>query len=100
MSDNPMVQLNHAVAVTMTRGSEAGLELLARLETDEVLGAHHRFYAVRAHLHEMTGNHLAAHADYATAAAKTASLPERTYLLEQRYHMTGVVKPAGLVHNE
>lgn len=83
MSDNPMVRLNYAVAVTMTRGSEAGLQLLARLGTDEVLRAHHRFYAVRAHLHEMAGNHLAAHADYQAAAEKTASLPERTYLLEQ-----------------
>ena len=87
MSDNPIVRLNHAVAVTMTRGSEAGLQLLAELETDEILRVHHRFYAVRAHLHEMAGNHNAAHADYQRAAEKTTSLPERNYLLEQAARM-------------
>ncbi len=87
MSDNPIVRLNHAVAITMTRGTEAGLELLARLESDEVLRAHHRFYAVRAHLRERAGDYAAARADYEAAAAKTASMPERNYLLQQAARM-------------
>ena len=31
ISDNPMVALNHAVAVAMTRGAHAGFDLLGNL---------------------------------------------------------------------
>ncbi len=34
LSDNPVVRLNHAVAVAMARGPGAGLELVAGLEAD------------------------------------------------------------------
>ena len=45
---NPMVTLNHAVAVAMTRGPQAGLDLLRGLETDGRMVGHHRVDAVRA----------------------------------------------------
>jgi RNA polymerase sigma factor (sigma-70 family) len=83
MSNNPMVALNHAVAVAMVHGPEKGLELLDRLDADGGLNGHHRLYAVRAHLSERIGEYAAAVTWYRKAAGKTESLPERNYLLTQ-----------------
>jgi RNA polymerase sigma factor (sigma-70 family) len=83
MSDNPMVALNHAVAVAMVHGPAAGLDLLNALDQDGRLANHHRLDAVRAHLLELAGDHAAAIAHYRAAAKKTASIPERNYLLTQ-----------------
>jgi RNA polymerase sigma factor (sigma-70 family) len=81
MSDNPVVALNHAVAVAMVHGPRAGLERLASLDADERIRDHHRLAAVRAHLLERAGEHAAAIALYNVAAGKTGSIPERSYLL-------------------
>jgi len=81
MTDNPMVSLNQAIAHAMVHGPAAGLERLAALDADTRLARHHRLAAVRAHLHEMAGNHPAAIEQYRLAADRTASLPERHYLL-------------------
>jgi RNA polymerase sigma factor (sigma-70 family) len=83
MSDNPMVALNHAIAVAMAHGPMKGLELLDTLQADSRLAAHHRLDAVRAHLLELTGDRQGAIRHYQAAAGKTASLPERAYLLMQ-----------------
>ena len=78
MTGNPMVTLNRSVALAMVDGPAAGLRLLASLE--EPLAAHHRLYAVRAHLLEMAGDHEAAITHYLTAAGRTTSTAERDYL--------------------
>src|SRR6185503_13442803 len=52
LSDNPMVRLNHAVAVAMVDGPQAGLDLLKALDADDRLAGHYRLDAVRAHLLE------------------------------------------------
>ncbi len=83
LSDNPVMMLNHAIAVAMVHGPAKGLELLNRLDTDVRLNGHYRLSAVRAHLLEMSGDYPAAIAHYRSAAAKTRSLPERNYLLTQ-----------------
>jgi RNA polymerase sigma factor (sigma-70 family) len=88
MSDNPIVMLNHAVAAAMVHGPSAGLELLAALDTDGRLANHHRLDAVRAHLLELSGDPSAAIAHFRTAAKKTASIPERNYLLTQAARLT------------
>jgi RNA polymerase sigma factor (sigma-70 family) len=80
ISPNPMVTLNHAVALAMVRGPQAGLDLLATLDDDERMTSHHRLHAVRAHLLEMAGDDVAARASYRTAARVTTSLPEQRYL--------------------
>jgi RNA polymerase sigma factor (sigma-70 family) len=80
MSDNPVVALNHVVAVAMVRGPRTGLDLLERLTCDERMRADHRMDAVRAHLLEMAGDLPGAAASYRAAAARTASLPRRRYL--------------------
>ena len=55
-SDNPVVALNHAVAVAMVRGPQAGLDLIGKLEVNERIAEDHRLHAVRAHLLEMAGD--------------------------------------------
>ena len=80
ISPNPMVTLNHAVAVAMVKGPQAGLELLGPLDDDRRLAEHHRLDAVRAHLLEMAGDRAAARSSYRRAARRTTSLAERGYL--------------------
>jgi RNA polymerase sigma factor (sigma-70 family) len=79
-ADNPMVRLNHAVAVGMATGPLAGLDLLLELETDDRIAADHRMQAVRAHLLEMAGDRAGAHAAYLDAAGRAMSLPQQRYL--------------------
>ena len=81
MSDNPVVALNHAVAVAMTQGPASGLALLEKLDRDPRISGHYRLAAVRAHLLERSGKITAALPHYEAAAEKTASTPERNYLL-------------------
>jgi len=81
MSTSPMVTLNHAVAVAMVHGPDAGLELLRSLDGDTHMSTSHRLDAVRAHLLERTGDLAAAAPLYRAAAGKTTSRPERNYLL-------------------
>ncbi|MET8654725.1 DUF6596 domain-containing protein, partial [Nocardia aurea] len=89
IAPNPMVRLNHAVAVAMTDGPHAGLELLDGLETDARMTGHHRLYAVRAHLLELSGDNARAHDTYLAAARRTTSLPERRYLLDRADRLRG-----------
>jgi RNA polymerase sigma factor (sigma-70 family) len=83
IAPNPMVTLNHAVAVAMARGPQAGLDLLAPLESDDRMARHHRLAAVRAHLLEMLGDDAGALEGFRAAARRTTSLPERRYLEER-----------------
>jgi predicted RNA polymerase sigma factor len=89
MSDNPMVTLNHAIAAAMVHGPAKGLELLDGLTHDARIAEHHRLDAVRAHLLELAGDCDAAVLHYRAAAAKTANLPERNYLLTQAARLSG-----------
>jgi predicted RNA polymerase sigma factor len=81
LTGNPVVRLNRAVAVAMVEGPDAGLAMLADL--DASLGDHQRLAAVRAHLHEQAGDRDGAIEGFRTAAAGTANLREREYLLTQ-----------------
>jgi predicted RNA polymerase sigma factor len=80
LGPNPMVRLNHAVALAMVRGPQAGLDLLATLDGDDRMARHHRLPAVRAHLLEMAGELDSARDAYREAARRTTSLPEQRYL--------------------
>jgi RNA polymerase sigma factor (sigma-70 family) len=83
IADNPVVRLNHAVAVAMARGAHAGLELLDELDTDDRIAGDHRLQAVRGHLLEMAGERAAARDSYLAAAQQTTSLPQQRYLHAQ-----------------
>jgi RNA polymerase sigma factor (sigma-70 family) len=80
LDNNPVAALNHAVAVSMDQGPQAGLELLRQLESDPRINADRRFHAVRAHLLEMTGNIAAARDAYQAAARQAANLQQQRYL--------------------
>lgn len=81
ISDNPVAALNRAVAVAMVHGPEAGLSAIDALDGDARIAGHFRTAAVRAHLHEMSGNFEAAERQYRAAATETRSIPERDHLL-------------------
>ena len=89
LSDNPVVRLNHAVAVAMVRGPRAGLELLAGLGADERMRQDHRLPAVSGHLLEMAGERDAARAAYLAAAQRTSNLPQQRYLHARAARLTG-----------
>ncbi|MDX2968016.1 RNA polymerase sigma factor [Kribbella solani] len=80
LTDNPMIALNHVVAVAMSRGPAEGLALLDSLENDDRIAKDHRVPAVRAHLLEMSGDRAAARTAYEQAASRTTSLPQQRYL--------------------
>lgn len=84
MADNPMVTLSRAIALAMVRGPAAGLDALAALASDPRVSGHYRLDAVRAHLLEMAGDRDGAARCYERAAARTASTPERNYLMARR----------------
>ena len=88
-SDNPVVALNHTVAVAMARGPHEGLDLLGKLEADERIADDHRLHAVRAHLLEMAGDRAGAHDAYEAAARRTTNLPQRRYLHGRAARLAG-----------
>jgi predicted RNA polymerase sigma factor len=88
ISENPVVALNHAVAVAMVRGPRRALTLLGELEADERIAGDHRLHAVRAHLLEMAGDRAAARDSYQTAARRTTSLPKQRYLHARAARLT------------
>ncbi|GLZ81578.1 RNA polymerase sigma24 factor [Actinorhabdospora filicis] len=83
---NPVVRMNHAVAVAMASGPGAGLALLDRLGG---LDGDHRYQAARAHLLEKTGEFAAAHEAYLRAADLTRNMAQRRFLLAR------AARPAG-----
>ncbi|WP_188192756.1 RNA polymerase sigma factor [Nonomuraea sp. SYSU D8015] len=89
MSDNPVVALNHAVAVAMSRGPEAGLERLDLLRSDERVAGDHRMHAVRAHLLEMAGDRAGAREAYEEAARRAMSFPQQRYLHARAARLKG-----------
>jgi predicted RNA polymerase sigma factor len=92
LSDNPVVRLNHAVAVAMVHGPRAGLELLAGLGADERMSRDHRLPAVSAHLLEMAGDLGAARDAYLAAATRTSNLPQQRYLHARAARLAGTVE--------
>jgi RNA polymerase sigma-70 factor (ECF subfamily) len=86
---SPVVELNRAVAVSMWRGPQAGLELLGALE--EPLESYRLFHATKADLLRQVGRPKEAAFAYRRAVKLTDNLKERAFLelkerafLEQR----------------
>ncbi|MDO3705826.1 sigma-70 family RNA polymerase sigma factor [Micromonospora sp. C28SCA-DRY-2] len=80
VSDSPVVALNHAVAVAMSRGAAVGLALVDALAADGRLDGDARLPAVRAHLLELLGDRTAARDAYRAAAARSTNLAQQRYL--------------------
>jgi len=88
MSDNPMVALNHAVALSMVQGPQAGLALVETLRADRRVADDHRLHTVRAHLLESAGDLAGARESYRAAAHRTTSLPQQRYLRARAARLT------------
>jgi len=89
LSDNPVVALNHAVAVAMVRGPAAALALVDELATDARITGDHRLDAVRAHLLELAGDQHGAKESYRLAAGRTTSIPVQRYLYARAARLSG-----------
>jgi RNA polymerase sigma-70 factor (ECF subfamily) len=76
----PIVALNHAVAVAMSKGLETGLKLLDELESSGELDSYYLYHAARADILRRMGRSLAAKAAYQRALSLTANAVERRYL--------------------
>ena len=89
LEDNPVVALNHAVAVAMATGPVAALDLIERLENDRRINTDRRFYAVRAHLLEQKGDRDGALAAYQEAVGRATNLEQQRYLNRQIARLQG-----------
>ncbi len=81
ISANPMVNLNHAIAVAMVHSAAAGLDLLDQFDEKSPMARYHRLDAVRAHLLEMAGDRAGAITHFRIAGERTTNAAERNYLL-------------------
>jgi predicted RNA polymerase sigma factor len=88
IAPNPMATLNHAIAVAMTDGPDAGLAMVSALAADDRMARHHRLTAARAHLLELAGDTAAARENYLLASRRTTSLPEQRYLRARADRLT------------
>jgi RNA polymerase sigma-70 factor (ECF subfamily) len=77
---SPVVSLNHAVAVAMHAGPEAGLAMLDALGADGELERYHLYHAARADLLRRLGKVEPALAAYAKALRLAANRVETEYL--------------------
>ncbi|MFH9547129.1 RNA polymerase sigma factor [Streptomyces sp. NPDC051445] len=80
---SPVVELNRAVAVSMTEGPAAALALVDALTAVPALRDYHLLPSVRADLLSRLGRAAEARAEFERAAALTASTPERHLLLRR-----------------
>jgi predicted RNA polymerase sigma factor len=88
VANNPIVELNHAVAVGMAHGPRAGLQLIDKLQADSRVAEDYRLHAVRAHLLEMAGEIANAHESYLAAAERAPNLAQQRYLHAQAARLT------------
>ena len=78
--DNPVVTMNHAVAVAMVDGPADGLALLDGLRDDPRVAGDHRYLTARAHLLELSGDTAAAADAYLAAARRAPTIGQQRYL--------------------
>ncbi|MGW4065366.1 RNA polymerase sigma factor [Amycolatopsis sp. NPDC004747] len=89
---SPVITINQAVAVAQAAGPAQALELLDTV--DAKLDVSLRLDAVRAHLLELAGDLPGAREHYLRAAERTASLPERRYLMKRAGNIPNGGDPA------
>jgi predicted RNA polymerase sigma factor len=81
VNPSPIVALNRAVAVGMSRGPEAGLALTNELTNERALETYHLFPAVRGDFFIKLGRFDEAQAELERAASLTRNERERALLL-------------------
>jgi RNA polymerase sigma-70 factor (ECF subfamily) len=80
---SPVVALNHAAAVSMQAGPEAGLEMMDAIAADGRLADYHLYHSARADLLRRLGRIAAAEAAYQRALDLARQEPERRFLLRR-----------------
>jgi RNA polymerase sigma-70 factor (ECF subfamily) len=85
---SPVVELNHAVAVAMLDGPEAGLRLIDAILARGDLGDYHLAYSARADLNRRLGRTDAARAAYEHALRLVRQGAERRFIERRLAEMT------------
>jgi RNA polymerase sigma-70 factor (ECF subfamily) len=80
LAPSPVVELNRAVAVAMTRGPAAGLAIVDGLDASGVLADYHLLHAARADLLRRLDRRAEAADAYRRAAALTGNRAEQAFL--------------------
>lgn len=88
-AESPVVALNHAAAVAMAEGEEAGLRLLAELSGVDELQSYAPFYAARAELLRRLQRFRDAVPDYERGLLLAKNEPEKRYLARRLAEMHG-----------
>jgi predicted RNA polymerase sigma factor len=83
VSPSPVVELNRAVAVGMSSGPAAGLELVDALRNEPALQGYHLLPSVRGDLLEKLGHFDEARLEFERAASITQNARERHLLMER-----------------
>jgi RNA polymerase sigma-70 factor (ECF subfamily) len=82
-SPSPVVELNRAVAVAMSAGPQAGLDIVDAVRSEPSLANYHLLPTVRGDLLEKVGRAREARAEFERAASLTRNARERKLLLER-----------------
>jgi RNA polymerase sigma-70 factor (ECF subfamily) len=91
---NPLVKLNHAVAVGMATGPEDGLALVGRLEASGELRDYHLLHATRADFLRRLGRNSEAADAYREALTLARTEAERRYLTKRLHEVSTRPAPA------
>ncbi len=89
---SPIVELNHAVAVAMRDGPEAGLRLIDALLARTELADYYLAHSARADLYRRMGKAVEACSSYEKALALTRQRPERRFLESRLRELKGVCR--------
>lgn len=80
LTPSPIIDLNHAVAVSMATGPATGLDLVDALVADGALSEYHPLYAVRGELLARLGRRADARGEFLRAAEMCTNAAERAVL--------------------
>jgi RNA polymerase sigma factor (sigma-70 family) len=83
IAPSPVIALNHAVAVSMASGPQAGLDLVEGLVAERALENYHLLQSVRGDLLFKVGRFDEARRELEAAAARTRNARERRMLLDR-----------------
>jgi predicted RNA polymerase sigma factor len=83
LNSSPVVELNRAVAVAMSSGPEAALEIVDRLDAQGSLRSYHLLPSVRADLLQKLGRFSEAQIEFEHAATLTRNERERRLLSDR-----------------
>lgn len=89
-TDSPVIALNRAVAVAMSRGFETGLELIQQIATSGNLDSYYLYHAARADLLRRLRRNEEALAAYKRALSLSANAVERRYLSRRMAELSNV----------